>query len=51
MRRHFTPALFTGAVIAAVVYADGGYPVTALIVGVLVAAGVWVLAYATDRRH
>jgi glycerol uptake facilitator-like aquaporin len=49
--KHFTAALFTGAVIAAVVYADGGHPVTALIVGVLVAAAVWALAYATDRRH
>lgn len=51
MRRHFTAALFTGAVIAAVVYADGAHPVTALVVGGLVAVGVWVLAYAIDRHH
>ena len=50
MKRHFTPALFTGAVIAAVVYADGGSPLTTLIVGVLVAAGLWVLAYVLGRR-
>lgn len=50
--KHFPAALFTGAVIAAVVYADGGHPVTALIVGGLVAVGVWVLAYAIDhKRH
>jgi hypothetical protein len=48
--KHFLPALFTGAVIAAVVYADGGSPLATLIVGVLVAAGVWVLAYVLDRR-
>ena len=48
--KHFPPALFTGAVIAAVVWADGGTPLTALIVGVLVAAAVWVAAYLVDRR-
>lgn len=48
--KHFTPALFTGAVISAVVYADGGSPLAALIVGVLVAVGVWVLAYVLDHR-
>jgi ABC-type enterobactin transport system permease subunit len=49
--KHFPAGLFTGAVIAAVVYSDGAHPVTALVVGGLVAVGVWVLAYATDRRH
>jgi hypothetical protein len=50
--KHSTAALFTGAVIAAVVYADGGHPVTALAVGGVVAAAVWALAYAIDhRRH
>lgn len=50
--KHLTAALFTGAVIAAVVYADGAHPVTALLVGGLVAVAVWALAYAIDhKRH
>lgn len=52
MRRHFTAALFTGLVIAAVAYADGAHPVTALTVGGLVAVATWAVAYAIDhRRH
>jgi hypothetical protein len=49
--KHFPLALFTGAVIAAVVYADGGTPLTTLIVGALVAAAVWVAAYFLHRRR
>lgn len=49
--KHSTAALFTGAVIAAVVYADGAHPVTALVVGGAVAVAVWALAYAIDHRH
>lgn len=50
--KHVTAALFTGAVITAVAYADGAHPVTALAVGGLVAVAVWALAYAVDhKRH
>lgn len=50
--KHFTAALFTGAVIAAVAYSDGASPTATFTVGGLVAVAVWALAYAVDhKRH
>jgi hypothetical protein len=50
--KHFPASLFFGAVAAAVAYSDGAHPVTTLVVGVVVAAGTWALAYAVDhKRH
>lgn len=50
--KHFTAALFTGAVIAAVAYSDGASPAVTFTVGGLVAAATWAVAYAADHhRH
>ncbi|MDX3520764.1 hypothetical protein [Streptomyces scabiei] len=52
MTRHFTVALFFGAVAAAVAYSDGASPAVTFTVGGLVAAATWALAYAVDhKRH
>lgn len=50
-RQHFIFGLCFGAVAAAVAWADDASPVTAVVVGALVAIAVWAVAYATGHRH
>lgn len=49
--KHTTPALLSGAVAAAVAYADDASPLGCAVAGLVVAVGVWALAYALDHRR